>query len=248
MQPHHSPSEGALMAKQSTETDVWGQRLRATRDAQSTATDVHEQTIRDARTLGRLSVSGIARELGIQNRNKITQVLNADRDVPPATAPTMPVTVYLRAPGHSEETWAKLRHAIYSRGWAMISDANSAWHLSRAGVTIVYVDLAAMLDDDPITVQLQRAVHRQPLDEPQLVPLADLLPTMEGIRLEREMPEAAAWQVRMHFDDEVRWKVLAGGQYPRLRVFDETATNNLGGRGAYCLDVQHVARRIADLI
>ncbi|MFE6185419.1 hypothetical protein ACFQ6U_13440 [Streptomyces sp. NPDC056465] len=44
------------------------------------------------------------------------------------------------------------------------------------------------------------------------------------------------------------WRRLAGGDYPRIRRYDEDATNNAGRQGAYCLDEQHIARLVADLL
>ncbi|WP_326581694.1 hypothetical protein OIE69_43780 (plasmid) [Actinacidiphila glaucinigra] len=233
-----------------TTPEAWDERLRGTRDAVEAARAVHEQTIRDAHAAGGRRVADITRALGIQNRNRITAVLNPteDGDVPTPKAPASPVVVYLRAPGFGEGVWDRLRQAMWARGWHAVSDRTTAWHLARGGLTTVYVDLAAQRDNDPITVQLVRAVYSQPLETPEHVPVRNLLPTMESIRFEREHPEAAAWLVTFHEDREPQFKVLAGGHYARPREWDAEATNNAGTKGASRLDVQAVARLVANLL
>lgn len=229
--------------------DAWDDKIRATRDAADAATAIHEQTIRDAHHLGGRRVADITRALGISNRNRVTALLNPspDSDVPQPQPPTIPPVVYLRAPGHGEQTWAELRHAFWSRGWIVQSDRTAAWHLSRGGAKVVRVDLAAQLDDDPIIVDVVRAVYGQP-QETRHVRLAEFLPTMEGIRLERELPEAADWRIAVTFDDDAEWRRLAGGTYARPTCWKPEATNNLGQKGAFGLDVQAVASIVANLL
>lgn len=226
----------------------WGPRLRDTRSAMDTAALVHEQTVRDAYAAG-MKVSWIRDELGLKDRTKITRLIQQDRSDAEAgsvAVPVLPVHVYLRAPGHGDSFWTRMIATLHARGWRVVTSEQDAWYLSRAGAVMVHVDMAAQLDDDPVTVALMRAVEAQPAEQ-STYPVEELLPTSASIMLDRAFPGAARLQVAVQ-TTERRWKRTAGGERRRPRRYDETAANNMGHAGAYVVDEQIIARWIADLL
>ncbi|WP_186779877.1 hypothetical protein [Streptomyces salinarius] len=241
------------MSEQKTAADSlkesWGPRLRDSRAAKETAALVHEQTVRDAYEAG-MKVSWIRDELGLKDRTGIVRALRADRLAPEDAAaiaePVLPVHVYLRAPGFGEGFWTRMLATLHARGWRVVRNEQEAWYLSRAGAVMVHVDVAALLDDDPVTVALMQAVEAQPAEQPSYA-VEELLPVSAGISLERAFPGASKHRVAVQ-TTERRWKRLAGGERPRPTRYDAEATNNLGTKGAHGIDEQVIARWVADLL
>ncbi|WP_431781687.1 hypothetical protein [Streptomyces chumphonensis] len=223
----------------------WGPRLRETREAKRTAALTHEQTVRDAHADG-MPVNAMSRELGTRDRTTLTRYLaNPPEPVPAVTLPTV---VWLRGAGRSQETWAEMRQMMAARGWYTVTSEQDAWHLSRAGAVCVRVNFSALeVHHDRVDVELLRAVHAQPAQEPSYA-VADLLPTGAAVALRREHPEAADYRVQVQTTEQ-DWKRLAGRTYGTPERFDPDRTNNLGQPGAYgVLDCPVIARWVADLL
>lgn len=232
------------MSPAENQAEVWDEKIRTARATREQSASTYEQTVRDAHAAGR-SASDIARALGIKDRTGITRILRAEQGEVIA-APMLPTVVYLRGPGHGEQTWATMHQVMHQRGWYSTGDATQAWHLSRAGATTVHVDFSIMMDDDPVTVSLMQAVYAQPADEADY-PVKELLPTLAGIKLERAHPEAANFRVPVQTRD-AEWKRIAGREHNRPRQWDDEATSKLGRAGAFVLDCQQIARWVADLL
>lgn len=116
-----------------TITTDWASRIREARENRNSATAIYEQTIRDAHASGR-SQSQIARDLGITDRTTIARILSEQPDTIPA--PKLPVVVSTSA---RDARTQRLDPVMHQRGWHTAS-RTSAWHLSKAGATVVLVD------------------------------------------------------------------------------------------------------------
>lgn len=136
----------------------WDEKVRAARTARDGAQSVYEQTVRDAHEIGGRSANSIARALGIKSREQITRYLHA---TDPAAAPTvkLPLVVYLRGRGRSDECWREMRAGCAARGWYDISDETAAWHIARAGATVVVCDFSAGLRPERVDVRLVAAKY-----------------------------------------------------------------------------------------
>jgi hypothetical protein len=217
----------------------WPQRVRDAREDKDRAGLVYEQTIRDAKNIGNMSINSIARTLGIRDRTQITKYLGAE--IPDDVAPVrLPVVLSLHGAGNSDAAWARMRAGIAARGW-LATDDNSSWHLSRAGATTVHVNWPTSLVN--VQISLVRAVHCQPADPPVTIPLRDYLPTRAAVRLMAEHPDLTDWPVEDNDDRSVRWVVVAERteRRPLIRFED-------GGTVTVAADVDTILGRVAALI
>ena len=95
--------------------------------------------------------------------------------------PTVPGTVFLRGAGASRDTWRALEQSLRGRGYMTVSDRTQAWHLARAGVTVVMVDFSHGPADRP-SVTVARVRARWRISHPQKT-IGDLLSRTERERL-----------------------------------------------------------------
>lgn len=228
--------------KSTTEFSSWADRVRSARAAKEAAAGAYEQTLRDARHIGGMSVNAIAAAMGIKDRVQITRYLGREhaRDTPSVR---LPVAVSLHGAGRSDRDWAELRAGVAARGWYSATDQD-AWHLSRAGARTVLVYWST----PQVRIELVRAVHSQPVETPVVSRLADHLPTAAAVWLMREHPDIAEHPVAEYDDHSVQWRVLAQRTHALPERWDDDATNTMGRRGAVVPDVAPVAGWIAAIL
>lgn len=219
--------------------DNWARRVRYARMAKERSSVNYEQAIRDAHRVGGFSASKIANMLGIKNRAQITKYLGGE---PPAKIPhvELPVTLSLHGQGRDQRHWDRMRAGIAARGWHETDD-NGAWHLSRAGATVLRVHWPA--GPDEVLIELVRAVYGQPISAPIVTSLRQLLPTNLVSRFMREHPEALDWDITEYTDHGFDWRVLASrtAQAPRR---DE----EVSGRAVSVVDTEAILGFAAALI
>lgn len=97
------------------------------------------QAVRDARAAGAL-VTEIAATLGIRNRNGLYAILDevAGGEMKPEPTPA----IFLRGAGMAPSIWAKVTTAMQMRGWMVVRDRTQAWHLARARVPVVMINIS----------------------------------------------------------------------------------------------------------
>ena len=237
------------MPNTTPDTDAWISRIRAAHDAAAAARAQEERIIRDAANAG-VRPTLIAREgLGTQNKNRVYGILGRGAGGrPPAEQAITPV-VYLRGAGNSDGTWARMRAAMWARGWATVSDRTSAWHLARGGAPVVFCDFSADLDETPgnsygydlyVIVGMVRARCGTASCTGTVF---DLLETKDAARhagqpwLEQEVTVTSPVD---------QLPLVNGGKHPRPQRWDRDALNQGGGKGAHVLDVHAMAGLVAD--
>jgi hypothetical protein len=105
-----------------------------------------EQAIRDAHAAGH-TPSEIADALGVKNRSRVYSILGKSGFTVPEGAPTMRPMVYLVTRKRPDSIHNQVQEAMWARGWVVVSDHMSAWHLARGGAPMVRVDMSAHLGD-----------------------------------------------------------------------------------------------------
>ena len=182
--------------------------LARTDAAENAARQHRRQAVRDARTAGAL-VTEIAATLGIRNRNGLYSILEEKADkAGPIPQPT-PV-VFIRGAGVGSATWAQITTAMQARGWIVIRDRTQAWHLARARVPVVMIDISSTRP----TVGRVRARYTDAHD--QALPLAD-----DRVVLDSLDPDQLALAVIEHLDDP---KNPAEDMPPAAEASPEAAT------------------------
>ncbi|WP_026923284.1 hypothetical protein [Glycomyces arizonensis] len=194
----------------------WPARLRAARDAIAAARAVEAQTIRDAHGAG-MPTTQIADALGVKNRGRITEIIA--REPGEGERTELAPVVYLRGAGVGEAAWARVRSAMWRRGWATESNRTRAWHLARGGAEVIMCDFSARVGDDFVVVGPVQAKYRD--DETEL---ALELPG------EREGRPYGTWR------------------RSRPRCDDPAGSVSPGGGPAQVTDAEALARHVADAL
>ncbi|MEU6858812.1 hypothetical protein AB0B28_08065 [Glycomyces sp. NPDC046736] len=139
----------------------WKQALAEATAGREHARAIEEQAIRDARAAG-ATTTQIAEALGIKSRWRVTE---AERNSADPASPVLGPVVYLRGAGRSDETWERMRQAMWARGWHTTPDRTAAWHLARGGHPTVLVDFSTTVSGVIVTPVVAKYVQ----DEAELV-------------------------------------------------------------------------------
>lgn len=148
---------------------AFANQLISASDARDHARAAFVETVRDALEAG-LTEGQIAKILQIKARAYIYK-LRRDATPPPdidgktegaAKQPkqvSLQPVIFLRGAGVPNSVWVKLEKLCWARQWATTTKRQSAWHLTRGGSPVVFVDFSKRSADD-LKVAGVRAVYR----------------------------------------------------------------------------------------
>lgn len=115
------------------------QRVTQTDTDRTTAVVTAEQAIRDAYAAGHTPTE-IADALGTKNRSRVYGILGKTPFAAPEGAPSLRPIVHLTS--HKRPaSYEHIQQALWARGYVVISDHMSAWHMIRGGVPAVQVEV-----------------------------------------------------------------------------------------------------------
>jgi hypothetical protein len=221
----------------------WAQRIQQARDNRIAAMATEAQIVRDAHAAG-MKKTEIVAAYGRRNRQRIDALLNADPTAP--QPPPNPPTIYLRGAGCNQSTWERVEKAMWARGWDTVKHRTSAWHLARGGCVVVLCDFSSAdgqgLSVDTVLVGRVRAKYGETTER---VSIIETLSTADmrrysGRQWLEEMVEVTRTDMEL--------PLVNGGEQCRPEVYDTEATNRLGQPGAVVLDVDALARMVAEVL
>lgn len=166
--PDSDATEGANLTPDIEQ--AFANQLVGASEARELARSAFVETVRDALDAG-LSEGQIAKILKINARSYIykmrrdaTAPANAtgsaedDNDGEPKRTPLQPV-IFLRGAGVPNPIWVELQQLCWARQWATTTKRGDAWHLTRGGAPVIFVDFSKRSADD-LKVAGVRAVYR----------------------------------------------------------------------------------------
>lgn len=185
---------------------------RAVRAAELTA----EQAIRDAYADGDGETpSQIARTLGVKNRQRIYAIVGKGRDGTDPAEPALTPVAYVRGADLKQAAWDRLVPALHARGFSVVRDRTTAWHLARGGVPVVFIDVSLSPElGTQMVVGRVRARYETTVTHQTI---ASLVTTREAAALIREHPDIAHRVVETT-EQETDLPVVAGGRHERPLV------------------------------
>ena len=152
---------------------AFANQLITASDAREHARAAFVETVRDALDAG-LTEGQVAKILKINARSYIYKLRRdttpssdvddkeADEtekaDKKPKSVPLQPV-IFLRGAGVPNPVWVELEQLCWARQWSTTTKRQSAWHLTRGGNPVVFVDFSKRSADD-LKVAGVRAVYR----------------------------------------------------------------------------------------